>query len=89
MMNAFSIVSSLCMMTVIDFLLAYWGGDWLDNYFQTGDHTWRQICLGLAGLTFGLAIFKLVYMIKPFEDENKEEETAETESVNTEDNTKP
>ena len=26
MMNAFAIVSSLGMMTVIDFLLAYWGG---------------------------------------------------------------
>ena len=56
MMNAFAIVSSLGMMTVIDFLLAYWGGDWLDNYFQTGDHFWRKICLGLAGLTFFLAI---------------------------------
>ena len=61
MMNAFAIVSSLGMMTVIDFLLAYWGGDWLDNYFQTGDHFWRKICLGLAGLTFFLAIFKLIY----------------------------
>ena len=34
MMNAFAIVSSLGMMTVIDFLLAYWGGDYLDAYFQ-------------------------------------------------------
>ena len=33
MMNAFAIVSSLGMMTVIDFLLAYWGGDYLDAYF--------------------------------------------------------
>lgn len=77
MMNAFAIVSSLGMMTVIDFLLAYWGGDWLDNYFQTGDHFWRKICLGLAGLTFFLAIFKLIYFKpldeKPQEDENKQQ----------------
>ena len=70
------IVSSLGMMTVIDFLLAYWGGDYLDAYFRTEDHFWRKICLGLAGLTFFLAIFKLIYFkpedTKPQEEENEE-----------------
>lgn len=78
MMNAFAIVSSLGMMTVIDFLLAYWGGDWLDNYFQTADHFWRKICLGIAGLTFFLAIFKLIYFKpldeKPTEDGNEQKD---------------
>lgn len=41
-------VSSLCMMTVIDVLLAFWGGDWLDEYFATGDHTMRLICILVA-----------------------------------------
>lgn len=76
MMDAFAIVSSLGMMTVIDFLLAYWGGDYLDAYFRTEDHFWRKICLGLAGLTFFLAIFKLIYFkpedTKPQEEENEE-----------------
>ena len=66
MMNAFAIVSSLGMMTVIDFLLAYWGGDYLDAYFRTEDHFWRKICLGLAGLTFKPED------TKPQEEENEE-----------------
>ncbi len=73
MMNAFAIVSSLAMMTVIDFLLAYWGGDWLDAYFQTSDHFWRKILLGLAGLTFALGVFKLIYLTKPMEEEQEEQ----------------
>ena len=76
MMNAFAIVSSLGMMTVIDFLLAYWGGDWLDAYFRTEDHFWRKICLGLAGLTFALGVFKLIYVTKPLEEEKEAEENA-------------
>ena len=81
MMNAFAIVSSLGMMTVIDFLLAYWGGDWLDNYFQTGDHFWRKICLGLAGLTFALGVFKLIYLIKPMEEEKTEEDADKEKNI--------
>ena len=52
MMNAFAIVSSLGMMTVIEFSACILGRRLVDNYFQTGDHFWRKICLGLAGLTF-------------------------------------
>ena len=81
MMNAFAIVSSLGMMTVIDFLLAYWGGDWLDNYFQTGDHFWRKICLGLAGLTFALGVFKLIYLTKPMEEEKTEENADKEKNI--------
>lgn len=81
MMNAFAIVSSLGMMTVIDFLLAYWGGDWLDNYFQTGDHFWRKICLGLAGLTFALGVFKLIYLTKPMEEEKTEEDADKGKNI--------
>ena len=81
MMNAFAIVSSLGMMTVIDFLLAYWGGDWLDNYFQTGDHFWRKICLGLAGLTFALGVFKLIYLTKPMEEEKTEEDADKEKKI--------
>ena len=81
MMNAFAIVSSLGMMTVIDFLLAYWGGDWLDNYFQTGDHFWRKICLGLAGLTFALGVFKLIYLTKPMEEEKTEEDADKEKNI--------
>ena len=73
MMNAFAIVSSLAMMTVIDFLLAYWGGDWLDAYFRTEDHFWRKILLGLAGLTFALGVFKLIYLTKPMEEEQEQQ----------------
>ena len=60
MWNAFSIVSSLSMMTVIDVMLAYWGGDWLDKYFRTGTHICRQVCLGLAGLAF---VFSIVHLV--------------------------
>lgn len=81
MMNAFAIVSSLGTMTVIDFLLAYWGGDWLDNYFQTGDHFWRKICLGLAGLTFALGVFKLIYLTKPMEEEKTEEDADKEKNI--------
>lgn len=41
-------VSSLCVMTVMDVLLAFWGGDWLDNYFATGDHSLRLVCILVA-----------------------------------------
>ena len=35
MFNALATVSSLAAMIVFDFLLAYYGGDWLDAYFET------------------------------------------------------
>lgn len=41
-------VSSLCIMTVMDVLLGFWGGDWLDQYFATGDHTYRLWCILIA-----------------------------------------
>ena len=57
MLNALATVSSLAVMIVCDFLLAYFGGDWLDNYFQTGDHTFR------------VAFFKLIYSVMIDKDE--------------------
>lgn len=39
MLEALATVSSLAFMAVIDFLLAYFGGDWLDRHLETGDHT--------------------------------------------------
>lgn len=62
-------VSSLGVMTVFDFLLAYFGGDWLDNYFQTGDHTFRFICICLAILTLFLSFFKMVYTVMMDKDD--------------------
>lgn len=63
-------VSSLCMMTVIDVLLAYWGGDWLDNYFNTGDHSMRLYAILVA---VGASIMSFVNVIRTamlnFEDE--------------------
>ncbi|WP_293728072.1 AtpZ/AtpI family protein [uncultured Phascolarctobacterium sp.] len=73
-LNALATVSSLGFMAVVDFLLAYWGGNWLDNYFQTGDHTWRMACICLAFISIFLTFFKLVYttmLDKDDEDEKK------------------
>lgn len=61
MLNALATVSSLGLMTVFDFMLAYIGGDWLDRHFNTGDHTFRMACICLAILTMFLTFFKLVY----------------------------
>ena len=63
MLNALATVSSLGMMAVIDFVLAYWGGNWLDDYFQTDDHTWRLACIGLAIVTIFLTFFRLIYTV--------------------------
>ena len=60
-LSALATVSSLGLMTVFDFILAYWGGDWLDAYFQTGDHSFRLGCIILAVVTMFLTFFKLVY----------------------------
>ena len=53
----------------------------LDNYFQTGDHFWRKICLGLAGLTFALGVFKLIYLTKPMEEEKTEEDADKEKNI--------
>lgn len=73
MLNALATVSSLAVMIVCDFLLAYWGGNWLDNYFQTGDHSFRVGCICLAIVTVFLTFFKLVYsvMLDKDDDEKK------------------
>lgn len=69
MLNALATVSSLGMMAVFDFVLAYWGGNWLDNYFQTGDHSWRMACISLALLTIFLTFFRLIYTTMLDQDE--------------------
>lgn len=65
-----STVTSLCMMTVIDVLLAYWGGDWLDEYFNTGDHSMRLYAILIA---VGASIMSFVNVVRTamlnFEDE--------------------
>ena len=63
MLSDLATVSSLAMMIVCDFMLAYFGGDWLDNYFQTGDHTFRVACICLAIATVFLTFFKLIYSV--------------------------
>ncbi len=73
-MTALASVSSLGMMAVFDVLLAYWGGDWLDGYFQTGDHTWRMICISVAIATIFLSFFKLVYTLMLDKDEDEEDD---------------
>ena len=62
MLSALATVSSLGVMTVFDFLLAYYGGNWLDEYFQTGDHSLRLLCICLAITALFMTFFKLVYV---------------------------
>ena len=69
MFNALATVSSLAAMIVFDFLLAYYGGDWLDAYSPTGDHTFRLAGISLAIVTIFLTFFKLVYSVMQDEDE--------------------
>lgn len=69
MFSALATVSSLAAMIVCDFLLAYFGGDWLDGYFQTGDHTFRLAGISLALVTIFLTFFKLVYSVMQDEDD--------------------
>ena len=64
-------VSSLCMMTVIDVLLAFWGGDWLDEYFATGDHTMRLICI-LVAIGASLMSFYSVVRVALMEIDDEE-----------------
>lgn len=60
MLEALATVSSLAFMAVFDFLLAYFGGSWLDDYFQTGDNTMRSLCIALAVITLGLTYYNLI-----------------------------
>ena len=69
MFNALATVSSLAAMIVFDFLLAYFVGDWLDEYFKTGDHTFRLAGISLAIVTIFLTFFKLVYSVMQDEDD--------------------
>ena len=63
-------VTSLCMVTVIDVLLAYWGGDWLDVYFNTGNHSMRLYAILVA---VGASVMSFVNIVRTamlnFEDE--------------------
>ena len=59
MLEALATVSSLAFMAVIDFMLAYFGGDWLDRHLETGDHTMRGICIALAVIS--LIIQRSIY----------------------------
>lgn len=54
--------------------LAYWGGDWLDNYFQTGDHTFRLLCISLAIAAVFLSFFKMVYTLIIDKDDEEDDE---------------
>ena len=69
MFNALATVSSLAAMIDFDFLLAFFGGDWLVAYFETGDHTFRLAGISLAIVTIFLTFFKLVYSVMQDEDE--------------------
>ncbi len=70
MLNALATVSSLAVMIVADFLMAYWGGNWLDEYFQTGDHTFRVACICFAIVTVFLTFFKLIYAVMSDKDDD-------------------
>ena len=63
-------ISSLCMTAVVDVLVAYWGGDWLDAYFNTGDHTMRLWCILIA---VGATVMAFVNIVRTamlnFDDE--------------------
>ncbi len=60
MLEALATVSSLAFMAVIDFLLAYFGGDWLDRHLETGDHTMRGIYIGLAIVSLVMTYYNLI-----------------------------
>ena len=73
-LSALATVSSLGMMAVFDVLLAYWGGECLDNYFQTGDHTFRMLCISLAIAAVFLSFFKLVYTLMIDKDDEEDDD---------------
>ena len=60
MLEALATVSSLAFMAVIDFLLAYFGGDWLDRHLATGAHAMRGICIGLAIISLVMTYYNLI-----------------------------
>lgn len=70
MLNALATVSSLAFMAVADFMLAYFGGNWLDGYFGTGDHTMRSLCIALALVTLCMSYYNLIKNSMP-DDEHK------------------
>ena len=40
--------------------VAYFGGDWLDRHLETGDHTMRGICIGLAIVSLVMTYYNLI-----------------------------
>lgn len=75
MLEALATVSSLAFMAVIDFMLAYFGGNWLDEYFQTGDHTLRGVCIALALISLVMTYYNLIQRsVLSRNAENKENE---------------
>ena len=75
MLEALATVSSLAFMAVIDFLLAYFGGDWLDRHLETGDHTMWGICIGLAIVSLVMTYYNLIQRsVLSRDTENKKDE---------------
>lgn len=75
MLEALATVSSLAFMAVIDFLLAYFGGDWLDRHLEPGDHTMRGICIGLALVSLVMTYYNLIQRsVLSRDTENKKDE---------------
>lgn len=75
MLEALATVSSLAFMAVIDFLLAYFGGDWLDRHLETSDHTMRGICIGLAIVSLVMTYYNLIQRsVLSRDTENKKDE---------------
>ena len=72
MLSALATVSSLGMMIVGDFMLAYYGGNWLDEYFATGDHRIRLFCICLAIVTVFLTFFRLIRTALPQSDRDEQ-----------------
>ena len=74
MLEALATVSSLVFMAVIDFLLAYFGGIWLDQHLNTGDHTMRGLCIGLAIVSLVMANYNLIQKSILSREEDKKDE---------------
>lgn len=58
--EAFSLVTSMAFMAIFDFLLAYYGGNWLDDHLKSGDHTYRTLCICLALVAMFMNYYRLV-----------------------------
>lgn len=74
MLEALATVSSLAFMAVIDFLLAYFGGNWLDQHLNTGDHTMRGLCIGLAIVSLVMTYYNLIQKSILSREEDKKDE---------------